>query len=69
MYEVGVVAVTNIYVCTMVNVLGILPLQVVRDGTPQLVIVPFPCVLVLRCTYYFVCFLPSGGFSLLYPVW
>ena len=31
---------------------GIISLQAVRDGVPQLVIVPFPCVLVLRCTYF-----------------
>ena len=30
-----------------------LGLQVIRDGTPQPV-VPFPCVLVLRCTQHFV---------------
>ena len=37
---------------------GIIWLQVIRDGTPQLVIAPFPCILVLRCTYYFVFFFP-----------
>ena len=30
-------------------------LQVIRDGVPQLSLVPFPCVLVLlRCIYVFV---------------
>ena len=36
-------------------------LQVTRDGLPQLVIVSFPCVLVLllRCTYYYYDFVSS----------
>ena len=41
--------------------------QVIEDGIPQLVIiVPFPCILVLRCTQVLFCFLPSERFW--YPV-
>ena len=42
---------------------GVVSLQVTRDGIPQLVMVPFRCVLVLlRCTYYFVFFHLLGVF-------
>ena len=35
---------------------GVVSLQFVQDGIPPLVVVSPPCILVMRCTYYFVLF-------------
>lgn len=49
---------------TMDNVLVVFGLQEMRDGVSQAVLVaPFPCVVVLRCTHCFVRFHRDAFFA------
>ena len=52
-----------LHLCTM-DMFLVLWFKVMRDGVCHSSLVPFPCLLVLRCTCYFalVCFLPSRRF-------